>query len=433
MAVSMEASTETDRERVKRAVAALIHSRVSRFHAYMMLEAEIEREADISRDIEDQLLVNSFTIAAVVAESLPRVRRPAWTFQRNERWFENTLPHLSDFHFKQALRVSPSTFRFLVESLACALNRVNTNMRQSISLEKRVAIGLYRLCSSAEDRTIAHLFAVGRSTVNFLWKQFCAAVIEQLESQWLCMVRRDEMAYHVREFFAVTGFPQVVGALDTCHFAVSPPKEHATDYCNHKGWCSIILLALVDHRYRFRYIRVGSPGRFDDASVYAGSGLKEIVESVHFKSPQAMIEDTHVAPVMLCDQAFPLTEHLVKPFVNPRDGTPEHVFNCNHSRTMRIVENAFGRMKARFRFVAKRMECRLPNSRRAIRAACTLHNICEDFRDNVEQPWEQEEQLSTLYVQPSHDTHAQTEGGEKARNAFAKYFAKRVSHSSRAI
>ncbi|KAL1476368.1 hypothetical protein MTO96_036555 [Rhipicephalus appendiculatus] len=101
---------------------------------------------------------------------------------------------------------------------------------------KRVAIGLYRLCSSAEDRTIAHLFGVGRSTVNVVWRQFSTAVIEQLESQWICMVQREDMADHVREFFAVTGFPQAVGALDGCHFPVSPPNKHATDYYNYKGW-----------------------------------------------------------------------------------------------------------------------------------------------------------------------------------------------------
>ncbi|KAH7944281.1 hypothetical protein HPB52_017884 [Rhipicephalus sanguineus] len=107
------------------------------------------------------------------------------------------------------------------------------------------------------------------------------------------------MADHVREFFAVTGFPQAVGALDGCHFPVSPPKKHATDYYNYKGWYSMILLALVDHRYRFRYIRVGSPGRCHDAGVHAASGLRKVVESAHFKSPQAMIEGTRVAPIIL--------------------------------------------------------------------------------------------------------------------------------------
>ncbi|KAH7955329.1 hypothetical protein HPB52_000289 [Rhipicephalus sanguineus] len=76
------------------------------------------------------------------------------------------------------------------------------------------------------------------------------------------------MEEHMREFFAVTGFPQGVGALDCCHFPVSPPKKYASDYYNYKGWYSVILLALADHRYRFRYTNVGSPGRCHDSFVY---------------------------------------------------------------------------------------------------------------------------------------------------------------------
>ncbi|CAN7949776.1 unnamed protein product, partial [Ixodes pacificus] len=201
-------------------------------------------------------------------------------------------------------------------------------MREPISLEKRVAVGLYRLCSSAEDRTIAHLFGIGRSTVNMLYKDFCDAVIQKLENVWLRMVRSDEMTQHMREFFAVFGFPHAVAALDGCHFPVSPPKEHATDYHNYKGGhYSIILLALVDHRYRFRYINLGSPGRCHDANVYGRSGLCTLVDGDHFRSPVLVIEGTVVEPVILCDQAFPLTTHLLKPYANASSETREASFN----------------------------------------------------------------------------------------------------------
>lgn len=56
-------------------------------------------------------------------------------------------------------------------------------MRNPISLEKRIAIGLYHLCSSAEDRTIGHLLGIGRSTVNIIYKEFCNAVIERLKGE----------------------------------------------------------------------------------------------------------------------------------------------------------------------------------------------------------------------------------------------------------
>ncbi|KAL3191314.1 hypothetical protein MRX96_018722 [Rhipicephalus microplus] len=50
------------------------------------------------------------------------------------------------------------------------------------------------------------------------------------------MLAADEMTHHIREFYAVTGFPLAVRALDGCHFPVSPPKENAIDYYNYKGW-----------------------------------------------------------------------------------------------------------------------------------------------------------------------------------------------------
>ncbi|KAG0425285.1 hypothetical protein HPB47_027530 [Ixodes persulcatus] len=82
----------------------------------------------------------------------------------------------------------------------------------------------------------------------------------------------------MREFQAVLGFPNAIGALDGCHLPVSPPKDLAVDYHNYKGWYSVILLALVDHRYLFRYISVGTPGRCHDASVYQRSPLAHLLE-----------------------------------------------------------------------------------------------------------------------------------------------------------
>ncbi|KAL1442262.1 hypothetical protein MTO96_046503 [Rhipicephalus appendiculatus] len=116
------------------------------------------------------------------------------------------------------------------------MERQTTNMREAISVEKRVAVGMYRLCSSAEDRAIADLFGIGRSTVNTLFREFCKTVADRLEDEWIQMVGPRQLEKHIRECFSVNGFPQAVGALNGCLFAVSPPKEHAADYYNYKGW-----------------------------------------------------------------------------------------------------------------------------------------------------------------------------------------------------
>lgn len=119
-----------------------------------------------------------------------------------------------------------------------------------------------------------------------------------------------------------------------------------------------------------------------DAHVCKRAKLKE-VQSAHLKSPTAITESAVVGPLILCDQASPLTENLVKPFANVR-GTSEAGFNYYHFRTRHVEEeNAFGWLKACFRLG------KLPNKRCAIRASCTLHT-CEAFRDTMDAQWEQD-------------------------------------------
>ncbi|KAL3226391.1 hypothetical protein MRX96_004482 [Rhipicephalus microplus] len=62
----------------------------------------------------------------------------------------------------------------------------------------------------AKDRVVASVFGVGRSTVNGIYKEFCEAIVSVLESDWIKMLSPSEMAEHIREFMAVSDFPQAV-------------------------------------------------------------------------------------------------------------------------------------------------------------------------------------------------------------------------------
>ncbi|KAH7954940.1 hypothetical protein HPB49_023081 [Dermacentor silvarum] len=109
-------------------------------------------------------------------------------------------------------------------------------MRECVAIEKREAVSLYKLCSCAEDIAVADIFGICRSTVNVIYREFCATVVATLEKEWVKMPSPDDMPAHVKEFQAACDFPQGVGALDGCHIPVSPPREHASDYYNYKGW-----------------------------------------------------------------------------------------------------------------------------------------------------------------------------------------------------
>ncbi|XP_065292087.2 uncharacterized protein [Dermacentor albipictus] len=356
--------------------------------AIMQLDAEIEAAKAEADAIEEELLIVNnlmMTIDSVTERSVNR----DWSFSRRTRWFEETVPLLGEKFFKRAFRVTPATFRYLVDAVRPLIERQNTNMREAITLDKRVAIGLYRLCSSAEDRSVAELFAVGRSTVNVAYRELCEAVIHTMEAEWIKMPTASSMAEHIREFTATY---------------------------------SIILLALVDHKYRFRYINVGS-GCCHDAYVYHRSRLADAVKGPLFRRPLATISGTAVPPLILGDQAFPLTVNLIKPFSHRAQSSEEQrLFFYNLSEARRIVENAFGRLKARFRFILKRMECNIDNARLVIRACCALNNVCEHFGDTVLQHWLVEAQNNDGGLhQPDHSTDAEEGTGSDARAALVKH------------
>ncbi|KAH7982259.1 hypothetical protein HPB52_003548 [Rhipicephalus sanguineus] len=134
------------------------------------------------------------------------------------------------------------------------MKRQDTVMRKAISLDKRVAIALYRLATSAEERTVANLFGVSRSSVDLIFREFCGA---------LSPISLHAGNEHLRQFVAVTGFPQCVRALDVCH---------------------------IERRYRFTYVNVGSPGKNHDAAVFESSRLPKVLASELFQLEEKIVE-----------------------------------------------------------------------------------------------------------------------------------------------
>ncbi|XP_040070896.1 uncharacterized protein LOC120843564 [Ixodes scapularis] len=247
------------------------------------------------------------------------------------------------------------------------------------------------------------------------------------------MMTAAELPDHVRESQAALEFPQGIAALDGCHLPVSPPKVNASDYYNYKGCAKMYstfnevemtkhyqntrctasslwpLLLTYQNRYRFWYVNVGTSGRCHDAHVFRRSALAKILEGPTFTTPMVTINGSAVPPLVLCDQAFPLTCNMLKPYARKSvtGKSPQEKFNRQLSSACRVVENAFGRIKARFRFIMKRLECDEDNARFVIRACYTLNNICEQFNDGVESQWLTEVGTEArFYEQPVCNTDA---------------------------
>lgn len=113
-----------------------------RFHSSRS-EREVEKTAPFA---------NSFTIATFDAQSVKRIEHRLWSNQRGKSWFQTTLLHLGIQNFKACFRVMRRTFHYLVDVCRPTMEGTTTNMQTPISVERRVAIALYKLCSTTEDK-----------------------------------------------------------------------------------------------------------------------------------------------------------------------------------------------------------------------------------------------------------------------------------------
>lgn len=109
-------------------------------------------------------------------------------------------------------------------------------------------------------------------------------------------------------------FPNCCGAIDGKHVRIQCPKKAGSPYYNYKQFHSIVLLAIIDARYRFIAIDVGSYGRQGDASIFEKSTMAEYINNATFNIPPAMIlPGTEVSQpcVILADSAFSLTTNIM--------------------------------------------------------------------------------------------------------------------------
>ena len=105
--------------------------------------------------------------------------------------------------------------------------------------------------------------------------------------------------------------------LDGKHVAIRKPPKSGSLYHNYKGFFSIVLMALVDAEYRFRWVDVGTGGSCSDAQIFNDSQLKEKIGdgSTGFSEASPIECNGPDLPYfILADDAFALNTWLMKPY-----------------------------------------------------------------------------------------------------------------------
>lgn len=280
--------------------------------------------------------------------------------------------------------MSRDTFEHVCGLVGPELVQQDTILRQAISVEKRVAVALWRLATGNSYRTIRLTFGIGRCTAVNVKDEFCTALLQRANDFIKFPKTEAKTRQSIQEFQDISCFPQVVGALDGSHIPIRVPKEDPNKYVNRKSFHSIVLQGVAGANGKFLHVSTGYAGSIHDARVLRMSSLVPVIENsdiLHSPTRQR----TQVKPLIVADPAYKLTTWSMKPFPQTRALTDsQRDFDKSLSSARVVVEQAFGLLKGRWRCLLNKLDESVEKVSSTIIACCILHNICLEVNDPTE-------------------------------------------------
>ncbi|CAM4613933.1 unnamed protein product [Caretta caretta] len=221
-----------------------------------------------------------------------------------------------------------ATFMEICDLLSPALKCKDTKMRAALTVEKQVAIALWKLATPDSYRSVGNQFGVGKSTVGVAVLQVANTIIDQLLSRVVTLGNVQTIV----DGFNALRFPNCGGVIDGKHIPILAPEHQGGQYINRKEYFSMVLQALVDHKRRFTNINVGWPGKVHDTCIFRNSGLfEQLQEGTYFPDQKITVGDVEIPIVILRDPAYPLMPWLMKPYTGTLDSSKEQ-FNYRLSK-----------------------------------------------------------------------------------------------------
>lgn len=140
----------------------------------------------------------------------------------------------------------------------------------------------------------------------------------------------------------------------------------------------MVLFAMCDSNYLFTYIDVGSYGKSSDSGIFKNSTLYDKILNGTLKIPKATPIEGDVTEypfVIIGDEAFPLSENLLRPYGGSNLIVEKKIFNYRLSRARRYIECAFGILANKWRIFHRPLNVDDDFAKHIIKACCVLHNF----------------------------------------------------------
>ncbi|XP_055904788.1 putative nuclease HARBI1 [Eupeodes corollae] len=260
------------------------------------------------------------------------------------RWIRSTANpmDLPNSKYKMYFRLNKEAFLYI-------LNLIESNFpeRRSVSVPTilKLAATLRFLAEGGYQKGVGNDFNLGlaQPTFSIILKEVINFLEEYLCPLWIKMELSEEEKIEAKlHFFQQAGIPGIIGAVDGTHIKILAPKKADQHmYYNRKGYFSLNVMLVCDHRMRIRYADARHAGASHDSLVWNSSELRGTL--------QRKYDGGERSKWLLGDAGYPLEPFLITPFRSPEVGSRQSLFNTKHSKTRNIIERSIGVLKNRFR------------------------------------------------------------------------------------
>lgn len=221
-------------------------------------------------------------------------------------------------------------------------------------------------------------FRLGLSTVSDIIRLVCREIWKKLKNVCLPIPDVEKWKSIADGFKVHANVPNCVGALDGKHIRVIKPHHSGSMFYNYKHFFSIVLLAMCDSNYLFSFVDIGAYGKESDSAVFKNSALFQAVKNNKLNLPVATPASESVPEalpyVIVADEAFALSDHVMRPFGKRSLTTKRKIYNYRHSRARRFIECAFGILSNKWRIFHRPLNVDIALAEDIIKACSILHN-----------------------------------------------------------
>ncbi|CAF4890047.1 unnamed protein product [Pieris macdunnoughi] len=326
--------------------------------------------------------------------------------------------------FFNYMRMSTNTFNLLLDTIKPKITGTGNNYRKCIPAEEKLVITIRYLATGCSLSHISHEYRIGLPTVSEIVFDVCEAIWEILKPIVMPQLTRDKWIQTAEGFQKYAQFPNCIGAIDGKHIRVIKPQHSGSLYYNYKNYFSIVLLAICDVNYKFLYLDIGAYGKCSDSSIYKDSVFyhRLLNNDLDIPSNNPIKENGQSMPfVLVGDEAFSLSEHMMRPYAGRNLNNVKTNFNYRLSRARRYIECTFGILANKWQILHRPLNVKKEFAVVIIKALCVLHNFVRerdgyDFKDTLTVP---EALLEIPACLPNRANRTSTE----YRDIFANYFS----------